>query len=348
MSNSDTNRGKPAVSIIMPVYNAGKELESTLIALLSQSLDSLEIICIDDGSDNESPIILDSYALEFPNVLHVIHTSNQGAYLARHRGLQEASGKYIGFCDAGDIPHSTMYLELYKALTTSKADMAVCPYQRITNKHHSSTEMNHFSPRLHTINEEALWLIAINTAQWNKLIRKDKIDCTYTLKSTPKVGEDALFMLSLYPHIKSVYFLENALYDYNVQNNSLMTSYLSKNEVENIIFAWKQVRSYIQIHYSNFLKIYDSAALIHLGISLPLLINPIDRMDYLGQIRSQLNLSFPLYQQEWNLEKTIRGGYCNVLLKPFLASKLFESPLFAPMLDLYTFLTNKMHISIKW
>lgn len=348
MSNSDTIHDKPAVSIIVPVYNSEKELESTLIALLSQSLSSLELICIDDGSTDASPIILDAYASEFPNIMHVIHTSNQGAYFARHRGIQEANGEYIGFCDAGDIPHQTMYLNLYKALTSSNADMAVCPYRRITNKHHSSIEMNHFPLRLRTINEEALWLIAINTAQWNKLIRKDKLDRTYILESAPKVGEDALFMLSLYPHITSVYFLENALYDYNVQSNSLMTSYLSENEVDDVILAWKQVRSHIKTNYPNFLKIYDSAALIHLGISLPLLIDPVYRMDYLNRIRTQLCSSFPLYRQEWNLGKIIRDKYCDILLKPFLASKLFESPFFASMLDFYTFLTNQMNISIKW
>lgn len=87
------------ISIIIPVYNAQDTIGRCLERICSEK--DIEIICVDDGSQDSSPDILDSWHESHPNI-RVIHQQNAGAGAARNRGLKEASGDYIMFCDADD------------------------------------------------------------------------------------------------------------------------------------------------------------------------------------------------------------------------------------------------------
>ncbi len=91
----------PTVSIIVPVYNAKNYLHKCIDALLSQNFDDFELILVNDGSKDESGKICDEYATK-DNRIKVIHKENGGVSSARNRGLDEASGKYIMFCDSDD------------------------------------------------------------------------------------------------------------------------------------------------------------------------------------------------------------------------------------------------------
>lgn len=86
------------VSIIVPVYNVEKYLNKCLDSLVGQTLKEIEIICVDDGSTDGSPLILDEYANRDSRVI-VIHQSNQGTAQARNVALAKATGKYVGFAD---------------------------------------------------------------------------------------------------------------------------------------------------------------------------------------------------------------------------------------------------------
>lgn len=88
------------VSVIIPVYNVEKYLEECLDSVCNQTLEDLEIICINDGSTDGSPEILNQY--EDDRIL-VINQENKGSAAARNRGLDIACGKYIAFLDADDI-----------------------------------------------------------------------------------------------------------------------------------------------------------------------------------------------------------------------------------------------------
>lgn len=90
------------VSVIIPAYNAGKYISQCLESVLNQSLSTVEIICINDGSSDNTGEILDNYKNEYLN-LHVIALSeNQGSSKARQFGIESAHGKYIMFLDADD------------------------------------------------------------------------------------------------------------------------------------------------------------------------------------------------------------------------------------------------------
>lgn len=91
----------PLLSVIVPVYNAARFIPRCLESLLGQTYRNLEIICVNDGSADDSAAVLDAYAAKDSRV-KVIHKENAGVSEARNRGLALAKGDIIGFCDADD------------------------------------------------------------------------------------------------------------------------------------------------------------------------------------------------------------------------------------------------------
>lgn len=92
---------KPLVSIIVPVYRAEKYLDFCIQSILRQTYDNIEVILVDDGSDDKCPEICEKYATLYKNIT-VIHQVNKGVSAARNVGLELANGEYIQFCDSDD------------------------------------------------------------------------------------------------------------------------------------------------------------------------------------------------------------------------------------------------------
>lgn len=102
----------PQISVIIPVYNAEQYLKECLDSLLCQSMREIEIICVDDGSSDTSPKILQKYAEQDSRVT-VINQKNQYAGMARNKGMEIAKGKYLIFLDADDFFHPDMLRRAY-------------------------------------------------------------------------------------------------------------------------------------------------------------------------------------------------------------------------------------------
>ena len=122
---SDSN---PLISIIVPVYNAESYLEQCLGSILSQDVDSMEIIAVDDGSSDQSASILDRYSVQFGII--VIHQQNGGASRARNKALTLARGKYVGFVDADDWIEPHMYKTMCNVAEKEDADIVLCNIYR--------------------------------------------------------------------------------------------------------------------------------------------------------------------------------------------------------------------------
>lgn len=114
----------PKVSVIIPVYNAAEFLRDGLDSLLNQTLREIEIICVDDGSKDESLEILQEYAKKDDRV-KVIHQENQGAGAARNNGMASAAGKYLSFLDADDFFEPNMLEEAYAEADRMDAEVCV-------------------------------------------------------------------------------------------------------------------------------------------------------------------------------------------------------------------------------
>ena len=91
------------VSIIVPVYNAGRFLEETIGSVIRQEFQDWELLLVDDCSSDESVSIIETYAAQDKRIRLIRQTKNQGAAAARNRGVTKAQGRYIAFLDADDL-----------------------------------------------------------------------------------------------------------------------------------------------------------------------------------------------------------------------------------------------------
>ncbi len=118
------------VSIIVPVYNEEKNLERCMDSLLSQTLQDVEIILVDDGSSDKSSEMCDNFAGRDTRV-HVIHKKNEGLGMARNSGMGVAVGEYIGFVDSDDYVLPDMFEKLYCAATAERAELALSGIRQV-------------------------------------------------------------------------------------------------------------------------------------------------------------------------------------------------------------------------
>ena len=93
----------PRVSVIIPIHNAAAWLATCLDSILAQSFQEFEIVCIDDASKDASLSILESYAAKDKRISVFAFSQNQGSGPARNKGINEAKGEYLIFCDADDV-----------------------------------------------------------------------------------------------------------------------------------------------------------------------------------------------------------------------------------------------------
>ena len=112
---------QPVVSVIIPVYNGHDHLRHCLDSVTAQTLREIEIICVDDGSEDDSVDILNEYAKKDPRIL-VIRQSNGGAGKARNTGLKSAGGKYLSFLDSDDFFEPQMLEHAVNKIREDKAD----------------------------------------------------------------------------------------------------------------------------------------------------------------------------------------------------------------------------------
>ncbi len=115
------------VSIIIPVYNEEQYLEQCLDSVCGQTFKETEIICVDDGSTDATPEILNNYA-ERDHRIKIIAQQNRFAGAARNRGMECASGKYLFFLDADDYYENDMVEKMVRRAEEKQADIVICRY----------------------------------------------------------------------------------------------------------------------------------------------------------------------------------------------------------------------------
>ena len=91
------------ISIIIPIYNSECYLDECLKSVLQQNFNNYEVICIDDGSEDNSREIVKKYAERYEFIKIIFHEKNRGLSAARNTGLKNACGKYVLFLDADDM-----------------------------------------------------------------------------------------------------------------------------------------------------------------------------------------------------------------------------------------------------
>ncbi len=168
------------ISVIIPVYNVRPYLKKCIESVVSQSYRNLEIIIIDDGSDDGSEILCDQYGKQ-DNRIKVFHKSNGGLSDARNYGLRHAEGEYIGFVDGDDYINSKMYEHLLKAMGKG-VDLAACGMReecvRKYKRRYCASNFTHGCQVMDNCDamRELLLLRAFNFSVCNKLFRRTIFD----------------------------------------------------------------------------------------------------------------------------------------------------------------------------
>src|SRR6266498_24758 len=121
----------PLISVIMPCYNAAPHLREAVASALGQSYGNVELIIIDDGSDDTSPQIVADLAGRHSGRITVLKTRREGPYPARNAGLACAKGEFVAFLDADDYWSRDFLAKLQSALANSNAVLAYCGWQNV-------------------------------------------------------------------------------------------------------------------------------------------------------------------------------------------------------------------------
>lgn len=173
----------PLVSIIVPVFNAGVYLEQALESICGQTLTNVEIICVDDGSTDNSSVILERYRVKDARVC-VITQSNKGAGVARNRGLSLAKGKYLWFPDADDFYKSELLEKALEYGEKKQSDVIVFKSQAFSEFHGSTKVIDYavntdFLPpaveSYRPLDMPTYVFQAFNGWAWDKIFRKELV-----------------------------------------------------------------------------------------------------------------------------------------------------------------------------
>lgn len=119
------------VSIIVPIYNVENYLKKCLDSLVNQTYKNIEIVCVNDGSTDNSLNIVEEYKCNYPEIIKIVNKKNGGLADARNFGIDNCSGEYIGFVDSDDWVDLKMYENMLNLALDSEADVVVCDYTEV-------------------------------------------------------------------------------------------------------------------------------------------------------------------------------------------------------------------------
>ena len=211
---------KPKVSIILPIYNVAPYLKQSLDSIINQTLQDIEIICVNDGSTDGSGKILDEYKQKDERI-KVIHKKNAGTGAARNDGLKIATGECIGFVDPDDWILPNMYERLYNLLQEKDLDIVMFTpdvYNDKTKKHEGFLyfQNSNFPEFLddRIFNKDDISPFSYPMCVWNKLYRKSFVDENKIDFAEGLDFEDHKFIFKSLFTAKRIYFIREKLYVY--------------------------------------------------------------------------------------------------------------------------------------
>lgn len=198
------------VSVIVPIFNAEKYLDSCIQSVLRQTYRNWELILVDDGSKDRSGAIADEYQ-QADKRIRVIHTPNAGVSSARNQGIELATGNYIAFLDADDELTDDCLEKLTKTAVSDNADIVAGRY--CSGRNSAEQKEHKFIWREQEAIKNSLMDNPFTYSACAKLYRTDFIDET-RFDSRLKVNEDSYFVFQLLCKKPTFIALEDKIYLY--------------------------------------------------------------------------------------------------------------------------------------
>lgn len=131
MEHADSFKNTVKVSVVIPCYKVERYLPKCLDSLIDQTLQDIELLCINDGSPDGCADILREYKAKYPEKMVVIDKQNEGVWKGRRDAIAIARGEYIGFVDSDDYVAPDFCERLYVTAKENDADISVCGFHRV-------------------------------------------------------------------------------------------------------------------------------------------------------------------------------------------------------------------------
>lgn len=220
------------ISVIIPVYNGSKYLKRCLDSILNQTYKNIEIVAIDDGSSDESYLILNEYKDRNPTKMIVLTQENRGIAKTRNRGIAMSTGDYIMFCDNDDYYELDCFEKLYNEMVLSKSDVVISGYQRPNSLGNMITSVSLRDTR---------WTKFIVMAPWSKLYKRNLIIDNDIEFLDSNIGEDIYFNLQALLVAKKVRVMEYIGYNWFYNEESISNT-LHKGDSQKLqeLFLFQQ------------------------------------------------------------------------------------------------------------
>lgn len=343
---------KYKVSVIVPCYKVEKYIRRCLDSIINQTLDNIEIICVNDGSPDNTLEILTEYKEKYNNNFKIINKKNEGVWKARFDGVNISQGEYIAIIDSDDYVDKNYLKRLYDTALEKKSDIVICGFSRIDNETGRvfSKEMNTFEGKEIYMDKNPEDIISINGALWNKLYKAELFKDLKTFATPPIVFEDMMLFTLITMRVKKISFINDCLYYYMVREGTAISTInkdKKKLSEETMVILRKMYSEYNE----NLVSVIDSLAFLHFGISLMFRISydkSFNMKEELKLNRKYLDENFPT----WRKTKYLSLWYCiknkGKNLKVAIMKKVYIFHMFGIFLKIYRFMIDKLKIDIKW
>lgn len=235
------------ISIIIPVYNAEKFINTCIESIKHQTFKQWELILVDDGSKDRSGQICDKFA-QYDKRIKVIHKLNGGVSSARNIGLDQAIGEYIMFVDSDDWLEPDLCQKLFDGI--EQCDLAIGGYKAVS-KHgqvlHIAKDMRVDFPESFFSVFHVLYEKELLNAPFSKLYKQDVIQALRFDESV-KLGEDFLFNLDYISKCRNIAIVATSSYIYNMLNENSATKKFRKDDFVQIVKLYKRSREFADIY----------------------------------------------------------------------------------------------------
>ena len=255
----------PKLSIIVPVYNSDKYLKECLDSLINQTYEDIEVICVNDGSTDNSLQILEEYFRK-DNRIKIINKENGGVSSARNAGLKIASGEFITFVDDDDYLDFNAYEETLKYIGNTDLVCFGCKVFGDAHYAHRTSDEKYYKIKfkgLKILNPKTIFETDVSVC--NKIFKKSIIDINNISFPEGLNYEDAEFYFKYIICAKSVYYLDKYFYNYRRSDESIMSDTFNGTDkaihhlyiVKNIYDFWCN-NHYIEKNEKVFIKLFKN------------------------------------------------------------------------------------------
>lgn len=259
------------ISVVVPIYNAEKYLNRCLNSLINQSYKNIEILLINDGSDDLSGYICDNAARNDDRI-KVIHKKNTGVSDARNYGIDIATGEFICFIDSDDMLEEEALEYLYKILKKSNADVSCCGMKTYKNNIlisniSSEEKISEYIEEdiIKNYSESGIFLYSVCNKLYSLKIIKN-YRCRFL--NQIRYAEDALFNFFVFKECKKVVLSNQRMYRYYINGSSTVNKVTTRRL--DILNAQIEMYKFLK---KNYCKYYENITKQFINSSIAILID---------------------------------------------------------------------------